>query len=306
MPESTIIMTKAANKLEPALKKKAYAFLEKLAEDDSAPGLHVEPIKNSADKRVRTGRVDQGYRAVLFKLTEGGSNTYVFHGIWPHDDAIAVAGKTTLTVNPVNDAPTLNGLNNLSIAENAGLQTVNLSGIGTGAPNETQTLTITATSSNPGVVPDPTVNYISPNATGSLTFTPVANSTGVATITVTVNDGQAANNTVTRNFTVRVALDNPPEDFRFGSAVRGTLVLPGEPIARLPLTALFNKGSDPAVWVVDPQSSTTRLVPVTVQRFEARDFLVANGVSEGDRVVVAGAQQLRPAMPVRLLEGSLK
>ena len=102
MPESTIIMAKAANKLDSAMKKKAYAFLEKLAENDAAPGLHIEPIKNSVDKKVRTGRVDQGYRAVLFKLTEGGSNTYVFHGIWPHDDAITVAGKTTLTVNPVN------------------------------------------------------------------------------------------------------------------------------------------------------------------------------------------------------------
>lgn len=102
MPESTIMMTKSSNRLEPALKRKAFAFLEKLAEDDSAPGLHIEPIVNAADKKVRTGRVDQGYRAVLFKLTAGGANTYVFHGVWPHDDAIAVAIKTVLTLNPVN------------------------------------------------------------------------------------------------------------------------------------------------------------------------------------------------------------
>lgn len=102
MPESTIMMTKSSNRLDPAIKKKAFAFLEKLAEDDSAPGLHIEPIQNAVDKRVRTGRVDQGYRAVLFKLTAGGANTYVFHGVWPHDDAILVAGKTVLTLNPVN------------------------------------------------------------------------------------------------------------------------------------------------------------------------------------------------------------
>lgn len=102
MPESTIVMTKSSNKLDPAVKKKAFAFLEKLAEDDAAPGLHIEPIVNSVDKRVRTGRVDQGYRAVLYKLTAGGTNTYVFHGVWPHDDAIKVAGKTVLTVNPIN------------------------------------------------------------------------------------------------------------------------------------------------------------------------------------------------------------
>ncbi len=122
-----------------------------------------------------------------------------------------IASQTfTVTVNQVNDTPTLNTLNNVSIGENAGPQTVNLSGIGTGAPNETQALTIIASSSNPGLIPNPTVNYTSPNATGSLIFTPVANATGVATITVTVNDGQPANNTTTRTFTVAVNQVNIP------------------------------------------------------------------------------------------------
>jgi superfamily I DNA/RNA helicase len=97
-----IIMSKMAGKLDPSVKKKAYTFLEKLSEDDTAPGLHIEPIANSADDKVRTGRVDQFYRAVLFRVPGSGDTTYVFHGIWPHDDAIAVARKTRLTVNPVN------------------------------------------------------------------------------------------------------------------------------------------------------------------------------------------------------------
>lgn len=46
--------------------------------------------------------MDQFYRAVLFKVPSAGEATYVFHGIWPHDDAIAVAKKTRLTVNPIN------------------------------------------------------------------------------------------------------------------------------------------------------------------------------------------------------------
>ena len=98
----TIIMSKPASKLEPSLKKKAYAFLEKLGEDDTSPGLHIEPITHSADDKVRTGRVDQFYRAVLFRLPSKGEPIYVFYGIWPHDDAIAVAKKTRLAVNPVN------------------------------------------------------------------------------------------------------------------------------------------------------------------------------------------------------------
>ncbi len=99
---ASIIMSKPASKLDPAVKKKAYAFLEKLTEDDTAPGLHVEPIVNSLDPRVRTGRVDQSYRAVLFKVPQGQSVVYVFHGIFPHDEAIEVAKRTTLTLNPVN------------------------------------------------------------------------------------------------------------------------------------------------------------------------------------------------------------
>lgn len=116
-----------------------------------------------------------------------------------------------VTVNAVNDPPTLNALSNLALSEDAGLQTVSLAGIGTGAANETQTLTVSATSSNPSLIPNPAVNYTSPNATGSLTFTPVANASGSATITVTVDDAQATNNTVARTFTVTVnAVNDPP------------------------------------------------------------------------------------------------
>ncbi len=115
-----------------------------------------------------------------------------------------------VTVNPVNDAPTLNAIANVSIGENAVQQTVSLAGIGSGAANETQTLTVTAVSSNPSLIPNPTVNYTSPGAAGSLNFTPAANTSGSATVTVTVNDGQAANNTVVRTFTVNVNVVNVP------------------------------------------------------------------------------------------------
>lgn len=109
---------------------------------------------------------------------------------------------------------------------------------------------------------------------------------------------------ITRNFTVRIGLDTAPQEFRFGSAVRGTIRLSGEPAARLPVTALFSEGNKSAVWIVDAASKTTKLVPVEVHRFDTTDFLVTKGLSSGDNVVTAGVQQLRPGMPVRLLEGS--
>lgn len=98
-----IIMTPSVNKLDPAIKKKAFAFLEKLGANDALPGLHIEPLNNVVDPRVRTGRVDDTYRAVLFKVQGSGDDAhYVFTGVWHHDEAIAIARQTRLTINPVN------------------------------------------------------------------------------------------------------------------------------------------------------------------------------------------------------------
>ena len=112
----------------------------------------------------------------------------------------------TVTVNFVNVAPTIDTPANVTINENAGQQTVNLTGI-TAGDDESQTLTVTASSNNTALI-NPTVTYTSPNSTGTLTFTPAANSFGTATITVTVMDnGGTANGGVDKTsvqFTVTV------------------------------------------------------------------------------------------------------
>jgi predicted outer membrane repeat protein len=103
-----------------------------------------------------------------------------------------------------NVAPTLAAIPNpADLVVSAGQQTVNLSGITAGA-GETQALTVTATSGNTALIPNPTVNYSSAATTGTLTFTPVAGVSGSAVITVTVRDDQGANNSFTRSFTVTV------------------------------------------------------------------------------------------------------
>ncbi|HCO27014.1 MAG: hypothetical protein CME31_22130 [Gimesia sp.] len=82
----------------------------------------------------------------------------------------------------------LNAISDVMLNENASEQIVNLVGISASGPDPNQ-LSVTATSSNTGLIPDPVVFYTSPDSTGSLTFTPVANQVGIATITVTVEDG---------------------------------------------------------------------------------------------------------------------
>lgn len=112
----TIIMGKLASKIDGSIRGKAMTFLQRLGTDDTTPGLHVEPIQQCADPRVRTGRVDEFWRAVMFRLDGNGETHYVIHGIWPHDDAIAVAQRVRLKVNPINGLPQIDEINTPPVA----------------------------------------------------------------------------------------------------------------------------------------------------------------------------------------------
>ncbi len=161
--------------------------------------------------RTYTNSVDAGLRTsvTLSNLVLGATyyfaaTTYNSFGLESDYSAELVFVNTA-----ANQPPTLNPLNNLSIIENAGPQTVNLTGISSGSASEAQLLTVSAFSSNPGLIPTPSVNYVSPNSTGTIAFTPVPNAYGSNNITVMVDDGGAVSNTVIRSFAVIV---NPVND----------------------------------------------------------------------------------------------
>ena len=128
----------------------------------------------------------------------------------------AITKTKTYTV-AVNSIPTIDPISAISISEDGGTQTVNLSGITAGI-GENQTVTVTANSNNTGLILDPTVNFTSLSSIGDLTFTPVANASGIATITVVVkDDGGTANNgldmvIVTFDVTVNSVSDAPNID----------------------------------------------------------------------------------------------
>jgi hypothetical protein len=104
------------------------------------------------------------------------------------DGGTSINYDTTITVTP-NVPPTLDAIADpVAINEDASQQTINLTGITAGG-GESQPLQVTATSNNTGLIPNPTVTYTSPNTTGSLAYTPVANTFGTAIVTVTVTDG---------------------------------------------------------------------------------------------------------------------
>src|SRR5260370_17444558 len=73
-----------------------------------------------------------------------------------------------------------------------------------------------------------------------------------------------------------------------------------ERVARLPLSALFNEGSDPSLYVVGDHGEVA-LKPVAVKSYESNDVVITGGVDEGAKVVVLGVQKLDPAQKVRVV-----
>ena len=112
----------------------------------------------------------------------------------------------TITVNPLNDAPTINAIANQIMLSNVPL-TVGMTGISEGPLNERddQTLGVTASSSDTSVA-EVSVSYAPDASTGTLTITPKPTSCGVTTITVTVTDSGPAtppnDNSTSVSFTV--------------------------------------------------------------------------------------------------------
>lgn len=114
----------------------------------------------------------------------------------------------TITVNSVNDAPTFDPISNQTVDEDSSSQNIPITNVSPGPADEaSQTVAISATSSNTSIIPDPSVSGA--GSTRTLTYTPVENANGTATITVVANDSQSQNNTFSRTFSITV---NPVND----------------------------------------------------------------------------------------------
>ena len=109
----------------------------------------------------------------------------------------------------------------------------------------------------------------------------------------------------TRTYAVKVTLNNPPPQMRFGMSIGGRLKTDAGFAVALPLSALFETNGAPAVWVFDQQTGSLSLRPITLARYEANTVVVASGLAKGDIVVTAGVNTLRVGQKVRLAEATL-
>jgi hypothetical protein len=151
--------------------------------DQSTGSISFQPIANMGGQTTITLSItDAGLDGDIATTGDNGVTSTLF----------------VVTINDVNAPPTIDSISNFTTVEDSASQQFLLTGISAG-PNETQPLTVTATSNNPTLLADPLVTYTSDQSTGSLSLTPLTDQSGTATITVQVTDGGLDGNLSTTN-----------------------------------------------------------------------------------------------------------
>jgi RND family efflux transporter MFP subunit len=106
----------------------------------------------------------------------------------------------------------------------------------------------------------------------------------------------------TRTYAARFTIAGADDAVALGMTATVTLRRTAEAeVARLPLSAVLNRGSGPAVYVVDDGGALT-LKPVTLGSFNEDTAFVTAGLSDGDKVVTLGVQTLTAGLKVRAIE----
>lgn len=106
---------------------------------------------------------------------------------------------------------------------------------------------------------------------------------------------------VTRTYPARFSVLQPPEFIGLG--MTATLVFEkrdAAAVAEVPLSAIFQRGTQPAVWVVDRTTGLIDLRPVTIARWKDDTAAIASGVKDGELVATAGVHKLEHGQKVRL------
>jgi hypothetical protein len=191
-----------------------------------------------------------------------------------------VSQTFVVTVNKVYQAPTLSPLGDVSISGQAKLQTIAFSGVTLGSGS---TAIISALSSNPGLIPNPTVNYTTPNSSGTLTFAPAASTTGSATITVIINNGQLQNNIVIQTFTVNVTAG--------GAAANQAPTL--DPLSDQ--TILYNAPAQTIDLTGISSGSPSEFQPLSVQVTSSNTKLIPTPIVDYSSPLATGKLTFKPA-----------
>ncbi|MGE8153888.1 efflux RND transporter periplasmic adaptor subunit [Pseudomonas vancouverensis] len=122
--------------------------------------------------------------------------------------------------------------------------------------------------------------------------------------TATIREIEPQAQSATRTRRARLTLAESPPGFRLGTAISVTLSSAIKPKIELPLTALQEVDGKTRIWVIDPQNKTVAPRDVEVLSRTDSTVVLADGVKNGERVVSAGVNSLKPGQTVKFDEDS--
>jgi RND family efflux transporter MFP subunit len=106
----------------------------------------------------------------------------------------------------------------------------------------------------------------------------------------------------TRTYAARFTIAQADETVALGMTATVTLTRAADArVARVPLSAILNRGAGPSVYAVDPTGALV-VRPVTVASFTEDAALVTSGIDDGDTIVTLGVQKLEAGLKVRPIE----
>ncbi|WP_421998417.1 efflux RND transporter periplasmic adaptor subunit [Reyranella sp.] len=112
---------------------------------------------------------------------------------------------------------------------------------------------------------------------------------------------------VTRTYPARFSVMQPPEFIGLGMTATLALERPdAKTVAEVPLSAIFQNGTQPAVWVVDGDSGRVSLRPVTIARWRNDTAAIEAGVKNGELIATAGVHKLEPGQTVKPVRQQLQ
>jgi RND family efflux transporter MFP subunit len=118
----------------------------------------------------------------------------------------------------------------------------------------------------------------------------------------TLRELSPAADPASRTYAARFTMLDTDDTVALGMTATVSLALGSDaPVARLPLSAILNRGTGPTVYVVDDNGSLVQR-PVAVSAFTESAAIVTSGLNAGDKVVTLGAQKLEAGLKVRTLE----
>lgn len=105
----------------------------------------------------------------------------------------------------------------------------------------------------------------------------------------------------TRTFTVKVSLLDGGPALRLGMTANVLLNAAAVPVVRLPLAAVTQKDGQALVWVVEGADNKVAPRAVKLGEYGDNGAQILDGLSAGERVVIAGVHKLLPGQIVRPL-----